>query len=64
MFLWAIVFEVVWLGQYPSPEQRTKIAGAIQHCNAKKLTKQCPYEKVKKYLVLTSDKVEQLFWFR
>lgn len=40
--------------------ERTKIAGAVQYCTAKKLTKQCPYEKVTKYLVLTSDKVEHL----
>jgi hypothetical protein len=39
---------------------RTKIKGAVEHCKAKKLTKQCPYEKKLKYLVLTSDKVEQL----
>lgn len=51
---------------------RTKIAGAKEYCLKKKLTKECLYEKVKKYLVLTSDKVEQqgqegqffcVFWF-
>ena len=37
---------------------RPKIKGAVEHCKAKKLTKECIYEKVKKYLVLTSDRVE------
>jgi len=32
----------------------------VEYCKAKKLTKQCPYEKKTKYLVLTSDKVENL----
>lgn len=34
--------------------------GAVQYCTLKKLTKQCLYEKVNKYLVLTSDRVEIL----
>ena len=39
---------------------RTKIKGAVEHCKAKRLTKQCPYEEKTKFLVLTSDKVENL----
>lgn len=37
-----------------------KIQGAKQHCLKKRLTKSCPYENVKKYLVLVSDDVEKL----
>ena len=44
----------------PRRRIRTKIKGAVEYCKAKKLTKQCPYEKKTKYLVLTSDKVENL----
>ena len=39
-----------------------KVEGAKQHCLKKKLTKECPYEKVKKYLVLVSDDVQKLWW--
>ena len=39
---------------------RPKIKGAVEYCKAKRLTKSCLYEKKTKYLVLISDKVEQL----
>ena len=34
--------------------------GAVEYCKAKRLTKNCLYEKKQKYLVLVSDKVEHL----
>ena len=43
---------------------RKKVLGAIAHCEKKKLYKKCPYENVRKYLVLTSDKVEYLSCIR
>lgn len=37
-----------------------KIQGAKQYCLKKKLYKECPYEKVKKFLVLVNDDVQKL----
>ena len=37
---------------------RKKVAGAMQHCQAKKLTKRCLYSGETKYLVLVKDSVE------
>ncbi len=52
-----------WLTEAEMKEKNwndAKIQGAKQHCLKKRLTKSCPYEKVKKYLVLVSDDVEKL----
>ena len=47
-----------WLTETEMKEETwidAKVRGAKQHCLRKKLTKECPYEKVKKYLVLVFD---------
>jgi len=53
-----------WLTEVEMKEKEkwsdAKIQGAKQHCLKKRLTKSCPYENVKKYLVLVSDDVEKL----
>ena len=52
-----------WLTETEMKEKNwsdAKVQGAKQHCLRKKLTKECPYEKIKKYLVLVSDDVQKL----
>ena len=52
-----------WLTEKEMKEKNwndAKIAGAKAFCEKKKLTKQCIYEKVTKYLVQVSDDVESL----
>ena len=39
---------------------RAKIRGAVQYCERKRMWKKCIYEGTKKYLVITSDRVERL----
>lgn len=54
-----------WLTESEMKEKKwsdAKVEGAKQHCLNKKFTKECPYEKVKKYLVLVSDDVQKLWW--
>lgn len=54
-----------WLTESEMKEKKwsdAKVEGAKQHCLKKKLTKECHYEKVKKYLVLVSDDVQKLWW--
>ena len=52
-----------WLTEAEMKERKwsdAKVEGAKQVCLKKKMTKECPYEKVKKYLVLVSDDVQKL----
>ena len=54
-----------WLTESEMREKKwsdAKVEGAKQHCLKKKLTKECPYEKVTKFLVLVSDDVQKLWW--
>ena len=52
-----------WLTEAEMKERNwsdAKVEGAKQVCLKKKMTKECPYEKVKKALVLVSDDVQKL----
>ena len=52
-----------WLTEAEMQEKKwsdAKIQGAKQLCLKMKMTKECPYEKTKKYLVLVSDDVQKL----
>ena len=53
-----------WLTEAEMKEKNwsdAKVEGAKQVCLKKKMTKECPYEKVKKYLVMVSDDVTKLY---
>ena len=52
-----------WLTESEMKEKKwsdAKVEGAKQFCLKKKMTKECPYEKVKKYLVMVTDDVQKL----